>query len=42
MVFTSHDQLGNIGRPIDFWLEEGAAPNFVLLTRGKRYSRSIS
>jgi hypothetical protein len=26
MVLTSHDQLGNTGRPTGFWLEEFAAP----------------
>jgi putative intracellular protease/amidase/catechol 2,3-dioxygenase-like lactoylglutathione lyase family enzyme len=29
MVLTSHDQLGNTGRPTGFWLEEFAAPYFV-------------
>jgi len=34
MVFTSHDQLGNTGRPTGFWLEEGAAPYFVFRDAG--------
>src|ERR1043166_104171 len=29
MVLTSHNQLGNPGRPTGFWLEEFAAPYFV-------------
>src|SRR5215475_12891875 len=29
VVLTSHDQLGNTGRPTGFWLEEFAAPYFV-------------
>ena len=29
MVLSSHDQLGNTGGPIGFWLEEFAAPYFV-------------
>src|SRR6516165_6597518 len=29
MVLTSHDRLGNTGRPTGFWLEEFAAPYFV-------------
>jgi putative intracellular protease/amidase len=29
MVLTSHDQLGDTGRPTGFWLEEFAAPYFV-------------
>jgi putative intracellular protease/amidase len=29
MVLTSHDKLGNTGRPTGFWLEEFAAPYFV-------------
>jgi putative intracellular protease/amidase len=29
MVLTSHNQLGNTGRPTGFWLEEFAAPYFV-------------
>jgi putative intracellular protease/amidase/catechol 2,3-dioxygenase-like lactoylglutathione lyase family enzyme len=31
MVLTSHDQLGNTGRPTGFWLEEFAAPYFVFV-----------
>jgi putative intracellular protease/amidase len=29
MVLTSHEQLGDTGRPTGFWLEEFAAPYFV-------------
>lgn len=29
MVLTSHDQLGNTGKPTGFWLEEFAAPYYV-------------
>ncbi|QFI69618.1 ThiJ/PfpI family protein [Sinorhizobium alkalisoli] len=28
MVLTSHDQLGNTGKPTGFWLEEFAAPYY--------------
>jgi len=34
MVLTSHDQLGNTGRPTGFWLEEFAAPYFVFRDAG--------
>ncbi len=34
MVLTSHDQIGNTGRPTGFWLEEFAAPYFVLRDAG--------
>ena len=34
MVLTSHDQLGNTGRPTGFWLEEFAAPYFVFSDSG--------
>jgi putative intracellular protease/amidase/predicted enzyme related to lactoylglutathione lyase len=34
MVLTSHDQLGNTGRPTGFWLEEFAAPYFVFNDAG--------
>jgi len=34
MVLTSHDQLGNTGRKIGFWLEEFAAPYFVFRDAG--------
>ncbi|WP_248796384.1 type 1 glutamine amidotransferase domain-containing protein [Pseudomonas sp. MWU13-2105] len=31
MVLTSHDTLGNTGRPTGFWLEELAAPYYAFL-----------
>jgi putative intracellular protease/amidase/catechol 2,3-dioxygenase-like lactoylglutathione lyase family enzyme len=34
MVLTSHDQLGNTGKPTGFWLEEFAAPYFVFKDAG--------
>ena len=34
MVLTSHDQLGDTGRKTGFWLEEFAAPYFVLRDAG--------
>jgi putative intracellular protease/amidase len=34
MVITSHDQLGNTGRKIGFWLEELAAPYYVFKDAG--------
>ena len=30
MILTSHDRLGNTGKPTGFWLEEFAAPYYVL------------
>jgi len=34
MVLTSHDRLGNTGRPTGFWLEEFAAPYFIFKDAG--------
>ncbi|MYM40705.1 type 1 glutamine amidotransferase domain-containing protein [Duganella qianjiadongensis] len=34
MVLTSHDQLGNTGKKTGFWLEEFAAPYYVLKAAG--------
>ncbi len=34
MVLTSHDRLGNTGQPTGFWLEEFAAPYYVLKEAG--------
>ncbi len=34
MVLTSHDQLGNTGKKTGFWLEEFAAPYYVLADAG--------
>ncbi|WFU49863.1 type 1 glutamine amidotransferase domain-containing protein [Sinorhizobium terangae] len=34
MVLTSHDQLGNTGKPTGFWLEEFAAPYYVFKDAG--------
>ena len=34
MVLTSHDRLGNTGQPTGFWLEELAAPYYVLKDAG--------
>ena len=34
MVLTSHNQLGDTGRPTGFWLEEFAAPYFVFRDAG--------
>lgn len=34
IVLTSHDQLGNTGRKTGFWLEEFAAPYYVLKDAG--------
>jgi len=33
-VLTSHDQLGDTGKPTGFWLEELAAPYYRLIDRG--------
>jgi putative intracellular protease/amidase len=34
MILTSHDRLGNTGKPTGFWLEEFAAPYYVLRDAG--------
>jgi putative intracellular protease/amidase len=34
MVLTSHDRLGETGQPTGFWLEELAAPYYVLKDAG--------
>ena len=34
MVLTSHDQLGNTGKKTGFWLEEFAAPYYVMKEAG--------
>lgn len=34
MVLTSHNQLGNTGKPTGFWLEEFAAPYYVFKDAG--------
>jgi len=34
MVLTSHDQLGDTGKPTGFWLEEFASPYYVLKDAG--------
>ena len=34
IVLTSHDRLGDTGKPTGFWLEEFAAPYFVLRDAG--------
>ena len=34
MILTSHDELGNTGKKTGFWLEEFAAPYYVLLDAG--------
>lgn len=34
MVLTSHDKLGNTGKPTGFWLEEFAAPYYVFHDAG--------
>jgi putative intracellular protease/amidase len=34
MVLTSHDKLGNTGKPTGFWLEEFAAPFYVFTDAG--------
>jgi putative intracellular protease/amidase len=34
MVLTSHDRLGDTGQPTGFWLEEFAAPYYVLKDAG--------
>jgi len=34
MVLTSHDRLGDTGKPTGFWLEEFAAPYYTFLDAG--------
>ena len=36
MVLTSHNVLGNTGRPTGFWLEEFTAPYYVFLDAGQQ------
>lgn len=36
MILTSHDRLGDTGKPTGFWLEEFAAPYYVLKDAGYR------
>lgn len=36
MVLTSHDSLGNTGEKTGFWLEEFAAPYYVLIDAGAK------
>ncbi|ATU90326.1 type 1 glutamine amidotransferase domain-containing protein [Phyllobacterium zundukense] len=36
MVLTSHNQLGNTGKPTGFWLEEFAAPYYVFKDAGAK------
>lgn len=36
IVLTSHDQLGDTGHKTGFWLEEFAAPYYVLKDAGAR------
>ncbi len=42
MVSTSHDQLGDTGLKTGFWLEEGAAPYFVLRDAGVQLTLASS
>ena len=35
-VLTSHDQLGDTGKKTGFWLEEFAAPYYLLKDAGRR------
>ena len=42
MVLTSHDKLGNTGRPTGFWLEEFAAPYFVFKDAGVELTLGLS
>lgn len=34
MILTSHDRLGDTGKPTGFWLEEFAAPYYVFIDAG--------
>ncbi|MEO0827571.1 MAG: type 1 glutamine amidotransferase domain-containing protein [Cyanobacteria bacterium J06635_15] len=36
MVLTSHNQLGNTGKPTGFWLEEFAAPYYAFVDAGAK------
>ena len=42
MVLTSHDQLGNTGRPTGFWLEEFAAHILRTTSKGAINERGTS
>ena len=39
MVLTSHDKLGDTGEKTGFWLEEFAAPYYVLKDAGAEIRR---
>ena len=39
IVLTSHDKLGNTGEKTGFWLEEFAAPYYVLKDAGAERDR---
>ena len=41
MVLTSHDKLGDIGKKTGFWLEEFAAPYYVLKDAGARLASPL-
>lgn len=38
IALTFHDQLGDTGKQTDFWLEEFAAPYFVLEDAGAAFT----
>ncbi|MEO6914927.1 MAG: type 1 glutamine amidotransferase domain-containing protein, partial [Chitinophagaceae bacterium] len=38
MVLTSHSELGNTGKKTGFWIEEFAAPYYVLADAGAKIS----
>jgi len=40
MILTSHDKLGDTGKKTGFWLEEFAAPYYVLLDAGAKITLS--
>ena len=41
MILTSHDKLGDTGKKTGFWLEEFAAPYYVLLRKRRLVSRTL-
>ena len=42
MIMTSHDKLGDTGKKTGFWLEEFAAPYYVLLDAGVKITLASS
>ncbi len=42
MVLTSHDRLGNTGKPTGFWLEEFTAPYYTFRDAGADVTAGVA